>query len=163
MRNGWAAPAVFAPKSGHSMASRALLPLAARDQSRPLKHEYATTAVSQSTRFSTLSAQQKSSFKNGNKDHCINHGGTKFSISLSFTIILSVFKGATPRSEGDKASQILLHFYNRKQIEASPRFKLSMFLFEAWDGNAVLNAPTCMELKYVTYQNQLFLKKKNSN
>ena len=79
---------MFAPKSGHSMASRALLPLSARDQSRPLKHEYATTAVSQSTRFSTLSAQQKSSFKNGHKDHCINHGGTKFSISLSFTIIL---------------------------------------------------------------------------
>ena len=88
VKNGWAAPAVFAPKSGHSMASRALLPLAARDQSRPLKHEYATTAVSQSTRFSTLSAQQKSSFKNGHKDHCINHGGTKFSTSLSFTIIL---------------------------------------------------------------------------
>ena len=56
-----------------------LLPLMVRDQSRPLKHEYATTAVSQSTRFSTLSAQQKSSFKNGHKDHCINHGGTKFS------------------------------------------------------------------------------------
>ena len=82
--------------------SHSLLPLMVRDQSRPLKHEYATTAVSQSTRFSTLSAQQKASFKNGHKDHCINHGGTKFSISLSFTIILYVFKGAIPRIEGDK-------------------------------------------------------------
>ena len=112
---------MFAPKSGHSMASRALLPLSARDQSRPLKHEYATTAVSQSTRFSTLSAQQKSSFKNGHKDHCINHGGTKFSISLSFTIILYVFKGAIQRSEGDKASQILLHLYNKKNRYSGER------------------------------------------
>ena len=77
-----------------------------------------------------------------------------------------MFKGAILRSEGDKASQILLHFYNKKTDtlarEGKPSIQIINVLFEAWDGNAVLNAPTCKELKYVTYQNQLFWKKKNS-